>query len=449
MTRRWALGIPALAAYSAAFAQDEDFRIYKDPPRIFLNAQRLRRLQRETQRDSLRWRQFSALAEGKVQFPEPGFAWALHYAATGNSGSANAAVEWALQPEARDLRQLALVYDWCGKALTAEQKAAVLTKLRAGLAANAAGAPVDRLRDQTLAAVAIADAAPAESEKFLKDLVVRWWRKDIAPQLNAGKSALRREELPALFEIMHVLQDNLKIDLREDAPKYFKSLPTWHMLSHYPAPLQTPENEFRVPVFTTSGEPDLRIAALSRAVELMMVAYDVNATESQFLQGFLIQDRFLLRGPFGIPYEFLWANPYQPGLPFEKMEPFFHDAVGGRFFVRSSWEEDSAWFGFFDGTMQSFSNGEIKVLQPASFTRPIVFGNVILMQGREDMKFDVSAEDGAHYFILGLGANSSYDVEVDDEEMYEAVADASGILSLSFASGTKGRVWVHRPGRGL
>ncbi len=443
------LALPALAG-GVVFAQDEDFRIYKDPPRLFLNPQRLRRLQRETQRDSLRWRQFAALAEGKAQFPEPGFAWALHYAASGNTGSAAAAVEWALRPDAHDLRQLALVYDWCLKELKPEQKAAVEAKLKAALAlAATAGAPVDRLRDQTLVAVTIADAAPEESQKFLKDLVTRWWRKEVAPRLNAGKPALRREDLPALFEIMHVLQDNLKIDLREDAPKYFKSLPTWHMLSHYPAPLQTPENEFRVPVFTTNGEPDLRIAALSRAAELMMVAYDVNATESQFLQGFLIQDRFLLRGPFGLPYEFLWANPYQPGLPFEKMEPFFHDAVGGRFFVRSSWEEDSAWFGFFDGTMQSFSNGEIKVLQPASFTKPIVFGNVIIMQGREDLKVDVDAEDGAHYFILGLGANNSYDVEVDDEEMYEAVTDASGILSLSFPNGTKARAWVHKPGRGL
>ena len=442
------LALPALAR-SVAFAQDEDFRIYKDPPRLFLNQQRLRRLQRETTRDSLRWRQFSALAEGKAQFPEPGFAWALHYAASGNAGSAAAAVEWAMQPASQDLRQLALVYDWCLKILTPEQKSAIGAKLKAALTAASAGATADQLRDQTLAAVTIAEAAPAESEKFLKDLVTRWWRKEIAPGLNTGKPALRREELTALFEIMHVLQDNLKIDLREDAPKFFKSLPAWHMLSHYPAPLQTPENEFRVPVFTTNGEPDLRLAALSRAAELMMVAYDVNATESQFLQGFLIQDRFLMRAPFGITYEFLWANPYQPGLPFEKMEPFFHDAVGGRFFVRSSWEEDSAWFGFFDGTMQSFSNGEIKVLQPASFNKPIVFGNVIIMQGREDMKLDVNAEDGAHYFILGLGANNSYDVEVDDEEMYEAVADASGILSLSFPNGTKARAWVHKPGRGL
>ena len=44
-----------------------------------------------------------------------------------------------------------------------------------------------------------------------------------------------------------------------------------------------------------------------------MVAYDTNGLQNQFLQGWLIQDRYLMMTPFGAPYEFLWANPYQPG----------------------------------------------------------------------------------------------------------------------------------------
>ena len=44
-----------------------------------------------------------------------------------------------------------------------------------------------------------------------------------------------------------------------------------------------------------------------------MVAYDVNAPQTQVLQGWLMHDRFILRGPFGAPYEFLWANPTSPG----------------------------------------------------------------------------------------------------------------------------------------
>jgi hypothetical protein len=94
---------------SMAIGQDEDFRIYKDPPRVFLNAQRLRRLQRETTRESLRWRQYSMTIEAQTPFPEPGFAWALHYAATGKAESAKTAIDWAMLPSSTDIRQIAFV----------------------------------------------------------------------------------------------------------------------------------------------------------------------------------------------------------------------------------------------------------------------------------------------------------------------------------------------------
>ena len=81
----------------------------------------------------------------------------------------------------------------------------------------------------------------------------------------------------------------LNIDLREDAPDYFKALPTEHLEGHYPAPFPTPENDFRIPVYIRDGEPDLNDAALSRAAEFAMVAYDSNALENQYLQGWLMQ----------------------------------------------------------------------------------------------------------------------------------------------------------------
>ena len=34
------------------------------------------------------------------------------------------------------------------------------------------------------------------------------------------------------------------------------------------------------------------------------------------LQGWLMHDSFMLKSTFGAPYEFLWANPYQPGLSY-------------------------------------------------------------------------------------------------------------------------------------
>jgi hypothetical protein len=430
-------------------AQEEDYKIFKDPPRLLLTSQRAKRLQRETTRDSIRWRQFHSLAESQADFPEPGFAWSLHFAAAGDAASAKNAIAWAMKPDSKDTRQLALVYDWCGKAMDPAEKAAIGGKLRKAIAGTPAS-QIDALLGQVYAAVALAEEAMADSEKVVKHTVVNWWRKDIAPALRDGKPAIRREDLPALFEIMHLIQDSTKIDLREDARPFFKNLPVWHMLSHYPAPLQTPENQYRIPVYTGGGEPDIGAAVLSRAVELMMVAYDNNAIENQFLQGYLIQDRFLLRSAYGIPYEFLWANPYQPGLPFEKMEPFLHDATGGRFFVRSNWEEDAVWFGFFDGKMQYFGpDGQIRQIRQDSLEKPIEIGGVTILLGREEMKIDLpasAATDGVHYFILGMPPRTAFDIETDDEEMYEAVSDASGILSLQITKGSHGRIWLHRPG---
>jgi hypothetical protein len=397
----------------------------------------------------LRWRQLQSFAEARVDFPEPGFAWSLHYAASGDAASAKAAIEWAMRDTSTDLRQLALVYDWCGKAMDGAQKNAIGAKLRKAIA-GAPASRIDALAGQLFAAVALAEEAIADSEKVVKFTVVDWWRKQIAPALREGRPAVRREEIPALFEILHLIQDSTKIDLREEARPFFKNLPVWHMLSHYPATLQTPENHYRVPVYTGGGEPDVAAAVLSRAAELMMVAYDSNAIENQFLQGYLIQDRFLLRSAYGIPYEFLWANPYQPGLPFEKLDPFLHDAVGGRFFVRSSWEEDAIWFGYFDGRMQYFgTDGQVREIRRDSLEKPIQIGNITILLGSDEMKIalpESAKEEGAHYFILGLPADTAFDIETDEEEMYEARTDASGILSLPVTKGAHGQVWIHRPG---
>ena len=46
------------------FAQSDEFRVYTDAPRLLLTPQRLRLLQREHQRDSLRWNIVDALISG-------------------------------------------------------------------------------------------------------------------------------------------------------------------------------------------------------------------------------------------------------------------------------------------------------------------------------------------------------------------------------------------------
>ena len=424
----------------------EEYKVYTESPRLFLRAQRLRLIRRERERDSIRWRQFNLLMAGKARMAEPGFASALYFRAGGDASHARDAGAWAASAAGTDVRQLALVFDWCQEQLTPAQKSAVIGKL--WRAAASSGVSVAEVHARVLSAIALADAAPNVTESVLRQVVKDWWRGRIAPALKSGggSAVMRREDTHLLLELLHAIRDNTNIELRDDARKWFKDLPTRHLLSHYPAPLSAPENEYRVPVFAGPGEPDVKGAALSRAAELMMVAYDANALESQFLQGWLIQDRFLLRGTFGISYEFLWANPYQPGLSVFKLDPFFHDEAGGTFFVRSSWEEDGEWFGMFDGKMQLFQNGEVKTLPKDALSKPLRLGQATMLSARDGMRFEVDEEEKCRYFLVGLERNATYDIEVDDRELYEARSDGGGVLALTFGEGTKAGVRLKRSG---
>ena len=157
-------------------------------------------------------------------------------------------------------------------------------------------------------------------------------------------------------------RDNTNIDLREDARPFFADFAASRLLSYYPPTYPAPENDFHIPF----GPPDLKVATMTRAAELSLVAYDNNATQTQFVQGWLMHDRFVMKTLLGAPYEFLWANPYQPGLSYDHMPLRYHDKRAGRLFVRSSWEEDATWIGYWDGKAEVLREGKP---QPLKSTR--------------------------------------------------------------------------------
>ena len=97
-----------------------------------------------------------------------------------------------------------------------------------------------------------------------------------------------------------------------------------------------------------------------------MVDYDTNAPESQWLQGWLMHDQLHHAGRLRRAYEFLWANPYQPGLSFYHLPLAYHDAAPGELFLRSSWDDSAAWFGYFDGVAQRFENGRLTAVDPGA-----------------------------------------------------------------------------------
>jgi len=434
----------ALAIPAAVLAQSPaTYRVDVEHPRLLLPQRRARLIRREQERDTMRWTQFKTLVEGGAAFPEPGFAFATYYMASGNQQRGRLAVEWALGPGA-DLRQLAIVFDWCQLLLTKEESAKIEAKLRAGLAKP----PVDDAathRSRLFAAIALAGHGPDMVSKVVEDLYDRWWQGMIAPKVKAGELVFQPQEHFALYEMFHAMRDNLDLDLRLSAPKYFASMPVFHILAHYPAPYPGPDNEYRIPIMKAHGEPDLRVASLSRAAALAMVAFDNNAQESQFLQGWLIQDRFLMRGPFSIPYEFLWANPYQPGLSYHYLPNIFHDPVSGRLLVRSSWEDDAVWFYQSGGTRQMFRNGQVMNLDKAALDRPVAMGNTTLLTLPATGRFQVeSGEEKGHYYVFGLAPKTAYDVEVDDEEMYETEPDRGGVIQLTFPPKRSAEVIVRR-----
>src|SRR5579872_5982702 len=131
MRHPWAILLCAVPLW----AQGDEFRVYTEAPRLLLTPQRWRLVQRERERDSLRWQSFNALLSGGAAMPEPGFAWSLYYRASREPAWGEKAVDWALSDEAKDLRQLALVFDWCSPVMTAAQIDRLGTKLERALAA--------------------------------------------------------------------------------------------------------------------------------------------------------------------------------------------------------------------------------------------------------------------------------------------------------------------------
>lgn len=74
--------LPVLLFSSLGFAQDgydEDYHVFTEAPRLLLTKQRLRLLQREKDRQSMRYLQFYTLITGGAPMPEQGLDWALYY----------------------------------------------------------------------------------------------------------------------------------------------------------------------------------------------------------------------------------------------------------------------------------------------------------------------------------------------------------------------------------
>ncbi|MEO8096312.1 MAG: hypothetical protein ABI811_01315 [Acidobacteriota bacterium] len=433
------LGVTAPMQAQNAANDADDFHVYRDAPRLLLNAQRLRLLERERERQSVRWQAFDALISGQAPMPEAGFAWSLYYRVAHSDTAGRNAITWALSDGARDLRQLALVFDWCGPLLTKAEADRLATKIQAGMAQPAT--TVQGQAARAFAAIALADRLPDAGDSVLRD-IARWWRTTV---IVNGQPQVARDQLYPLLELLHAIRDNTRVDLRQTAPDYFTTLPLDYIAGHYPAPYPSAENDFRVPVFSGSGEPDVTLAARSRAAGLALVALDTNAVNHQYVQGFVMSDRFIMRGAYGVPYEFLWANPYQPGLAYQTLPLAFHDEITGHVFARTDWEEDAVWIGYFDGVLQMFRDGGIQTLRRGSVIAPIHIGTAVVMVSGDTNTARLRL-DSQNLFVLGLAPLTEYGVEIDDQELEYLTTDIGGTLVVKVPEGTDAGVRLRRHG---
>ncbi len=431
---RFLLGavLAAATADPPAFAQTEEpaFRVYTDHPRLFLQTRRLRLLEREKERQSIRWREFQALMAGKAAPSEPGFAAALYARVSGEPASCREAVRWALTPGA-DLRQTALVFDWCQPELSGEESERLATALERGIANSRRQPGVAAVRDRTLAAIALAGHRPDAPERELRSIVQDWWGGEIVPALEARGDPIAPGDIPALMEILHAVKDNLDTDLRDPVRPWFHDLPTARLFGYLPAPVRTAENDFYIPVEDDDAEPDLRGAALARAADLALVAFDANTQPAGFLQGWLMRDTLLMRGALGAPYEFLWANPYQPGLSFHHAPPFYQDTRLGRLYVRSTWDDGATWLEVRDGKFRQSAGGRPREAAAPHRETLVRIGGVGLYSLSGAATVRAPGAELSQVFLIGLRPGAVYEIRLGSGKPSTHTADAGGVIGFA------------------
>jgi hypothetical protein len=316
--------------------------------------------------------------------PERGFELALYYAITRDAKAGHDAVEWATAHPC-ERRQIALILDWAPDQGSEPQRKQLLQ----ANCPNSEGPAA--MRDALFFDIA-AGGEPGElidktSSVILADLQSGDWRTGA--------------HLYAALEYLYAARSVEHTDLREQAREFFSTLPAALLLGMRPEQIDRPEWH-------------THIAALT------LVAIDPNLTGSQFLQGWAIGDRNMVREGEGVAYELLWADPYLPGVGYENLDPWLYRRDQGTLFARTDWNDTACWV-HIDRSAVEQENC------PAGWQeRGMTFGRLTLIPMSEtcsqlpDMKRDDSV------IIWKLKPGGTIFVTVNDAPAAEQ-ADASGM----------------------
>ncbi len=424
---------------AALFGQAE-YRVYSEHPRIFLDNDRLRRLTRDAERETPRWRRLQGALAESAELVELPLAQAMAFQAAEDEGSGRAAVQWALTMDGNwapgDLRLAALVFDWCQALLSDTEREQLVESLAKGAesASQLAGLDITNVRDGLLASIALAGHWDG-SEAAIGRFVEKQWGQDILPLLEQGQLTDQAHELIAVLEISHAFRTNLERDLWLDAPNVFDPLPIGRILSYLPGWLQSDEGRLRNPFLLAAGADPAREALLGRIAEMLLVAYKPSTRRFQYLQGWLRNDSFTLKGALGTPYEFLWLNPYLPGLSPSSGLALVHDPIRGRLFARQGWDDSDLWIGYSAGWLNIFAEGRLSTIRPEDKQAPIALPGAAIVMPQVPSRVTVNVPEGAEkagyrMMLIGLHEGESYAIRINRDDALLYTAGRGGIIAI-------------------
>lgn len=345
----------------------------QDSAKLLLTPQRVRRLQRDRERQTARWQNFEARLESVPDSNQRGFELALYYAVTRDENRGREAVQWVLAHEC-DPRQLALILNWCADLISDD----------------------DRRKLNSRGCASYTNGGRAAFESL---------------QQGGFRDPAR---LYAACEYVLSVKSEHHEDPRNAAPQFFAQLPIEFLLSLRPEQVEHPD-------------------WMTHIAALALVAVDPNLEASQFVQAWAIEDRHMIRDGPGVAYEFLWADPYLPGVGYQNLEPWTYSEKG-RLFARTTWDAQSCWIAI-------SARGVEEQNCPAGWRdKPATFGHLSLIPMTERCVelTGLTPKQAAVLWRLNPGAIVFY----HEEKQHSGRADPAGMFKLP--PGAAGKVCLAR-----
>ena len=351
-------------------------------PHLLLSAPRLKRLKRDRERQTVRWVDFADRIESVSDSPERGFELALFYAVTGDQARGREAVQWA-KSHPCERRQAALIRDWVPGLFSQEAP-----KLSCPAATDGS---LVALRDSLFWNAASGEDTEAEVDRDKNVLVEK---------LRTGNFE-DTKELYAAVEYLSAAKTVEHIDLREEDPRFFSSLPVELLLSLKPEKVEHSDWQ-------------------THAAALALVSLDPNLDSSQYLQAWAIEDRQTVHEGEGVAYEFLWGDPYLPGVGYQNLDPWFYDESRGMLVGRSNWTPSACWIRILPAKVE----GE---LCPSDWeTKPLILGRLTLVP-KLDACVKLPRRDGSQSLIIWKAPPHGKLTYTDGKAQQTTAADGSGM----------------------